>query len=176
MTNGARSAIATLSTASSPATARAAGLRETTRATRQATLTAAAIAVITHQGQPMSTVSATAIGQWYVALEAAFNGAATRLVEQSENEQGVVLTYSVKVSSYIHPSTGMGIALKGQPVTQWYFHRPISELFRVWFRHGFLLDGIEEPVLAQEDVRPGSTAGVFVAVPPILAARMRLPG
>ena len=109
-------------------------------------------------------------------LHPAFNGAATRLVEQSENEQGVVLTYSVKVSSYIHPSTGMGIALKGQPVTQWYFHRPISDLFRVWFRHGFLLDGIEEPVLAQDDVRPGSTAAVFVEVPPILAARMRLPG
>jgi ubiquinone/menaquinone biosynthesis C-methylase UbiE len=112
----------------------------------------------------------------FSTLHPAFNGAATtRLVEQFENEHGVVRTYSVKVSSYIHPSTGMGVAIEGQPVAHWYFDRPISELFRPWFRHGFLLDGIEEPVLAQEDVRPGSTAGVFVEVPPILAARMRLP-
>jgi ubiquinone/menaquinone biosynthesis C-methylase UbiE len=111
----------------------------------------------------------------FSTLHPAFNNAATRLVEQSENENGVVRTYSVKVSRYIHPSTGMGVAIEGQPVAQWYFHRPIGELFRVWFRHGFLLDGIEEPVLAQADIRPGSTASVFVEVPPILAARMRLP-
>jgi hypothetical protein len=116
-----------------------------------------------------------AAGSCFSELHPAFNGAATRIVEQSENEHGVVRTYAVKVSSYIHPSTGMGVAIEGQPVVQWYFHRPISELFRVWFRHGFVLDGIEEPVLAQEDVRPASTAGVFVEVPPILAARMRLP-
>jgi ubiquinone/menaquinone biosynthesis C-methylase UbiE len=111
----------------------------------------------------------------FSTLHPAFNGAATRLVEQSENEHGVVRTYSIKVSSYINPSTGMGVAVEGQPVAQWYFHRPIGALFRVWFRHGFVLDGIEEPVLAQEDVQPGSTAGVFVEVPPILAARMQLP-
>jgi hypothetical protein len=99
-------------------------------------------------------------------LHPAFNGAAARIVEQSENERRVVRTYSIKVSSYIHPSTGLGVAIEGQPVVQWYFHCPISELFGVWFRHGFVLDGIEEPVLAQKDVRPGSTAGVFVEVPP----------
>jgi hypothetical protein len=67
----------------------------------------------------------------------------------------------------------MGVALEGQPVVQWYFHRPISELFRLWFAHGFVLDGIGEPVLAPESVRPKSTSGVFVEVPPILVARMR---
>src|ERR671931_789900 len=68
MTNGATTAITAPSTASSAATARAAGLRETTRAERQTTVTAAAIVVITHHGQPMSTVRATATGRWYVAL------------------------------------------------------------------------------------------------------------
>jgi ubiquinone/menaquinone biosynthesis C-methylase UbiE len=109
-------------------------------------------------------------------LHPAFNGTATRIVEQSENEAGIVRTYSLKVSSYIRPSTGMGVALEGQPVVQWYFHRPMSELFRVWFSHGFVLDGVEEPVLAPDDVRAGSTVGVFIEVPPILVARMRLPG
>jgi len=110
----------------------------------------------------------------FSVLHPAFNSTATRMVEQSENDEGLVRTYSVKVSSYIRPSTAKGVALAGQPVVQWYFHRPISELFRLWFAHGFVLDGIGEPVLAPENVRPGSTSGVFVEVPPILVARMRL--
>jgi ubiquinone/menaquinone biosynthesis C-methylase UbiE len=110
----------------------------------------------------------------FSVLHPAFNSTATRMVEQFENEDGVVRIYSVKVSSYIHPSVGKGVALEGQPVVQWYFHRPIGELFRPWFEHGFVLDGIGEPVLEPEDVLPRSTARVFVEVPPILVARMRL--
>jgi hypothetical protein len=67
----------------------------------------------------------------------------------------------------------MGVALEGQPVVQWYFHRPLSELLQSWFRHHFVLDGIEEPVLPPDAVPPGSTSAVFTEVPPILVARMR---
>jgi 2-polyprenyl-3-methyl-5-hydroxy-6-metoxy-1,4-benzoquinol methylase len=110
----------------------------------------------------------------FSTLHPAFNSTATRMIEQFENEEGLVRTYSVKVSSYISPSIGKGVALEGQPVVQWYFHRPISALFDVWFAHGFVLDGMGEPVLARGSVRPKSTSGVFVDVPPILVARMRL--
>jgi ubiquinone/menaquinone biosynthesis C-methylase UbiE len=106
-------------------------------------------------------------------LHPAFNSTATRMVEQFENEDGVVRTYSVKVSTYIRPTAGKGVALEGQPVVQWYFHRPISELFRPWFAHGFVLDGIGEPVLPRDSVQPKSTSAVFVEVPPILVVRMR---
>ena len=106
-------------------------------------------------------------------LHPAFNGEATRVVEQADDERGVVRTHSVKVSRYIRPSTQLGVAIEGQPVVQWYFHRPLSGLLRSWFRHGFVVDGIEEPVLAPDDVPPGSTSAVFTEVPPILVARMR---
>src|SRR6266540_1572411 len=59
ITNGATTAITAASIARSPATARATGLRETTSAETPATTTPHAIAVITHHGQPTSTVSAT---------------------------------------------------------------------------------------------------------------------
>ena len=128
--------------------------------------------------EPMVAVSARLLGNGgrfvFSTLHPAFNSTATRMVEQFENDDGVVRTYSVKVSSYIRPSAGKGVALEGQPVVQWYFHRPISELFRLWFAHGFVLDGVGEPVLPPGNVRPGSTVGVFVEVPPILVARMRL--
>jgi 2-polyprenyl-3-methyl-5-hydroxy-6-metoxy-1,4-benzoquinol methylase len=109
----------------------------------------------------------------FSTVHPAFNGEATRVLEQSEDERGVVRTYSVKVSRYIRPSTQLGVALEGQPVVQWYFHRPLTDLLQSWFRHGFVLDGIEEPVLAPDAVPPGSTSAVFSEVPPILVARMR---
>ena len=73
----------------------------------------------------------------FSTVHPAFNGEATRVVEQSEDERGVVRTYSVKVSRYIRPSTQLGVALEGQPVVQWYFHCPLSELLQSWFRARF---------------------------------------
>jgi ubiquinone/menaquinone biosynthesis C-methylase UbiE len=111
----------------------------------------------------------------FSTVHPAFNGGnATRMIEQFENEEGIHRVYSVKVSGYITPRVGKGVAIEGQPVTQWYFDRPISQLFGACFRHGFVLDGMEEPVLSPEDARPGSTTAVFVEVPPVLVARMRL--
>jgi 2-polyprenyl-3-methyl-5-hydroxy-6-metoxy-1,4-benzoquinol methylase len=127
--------------------------------------------------EPMIAASSTLLrrdGRFvFSILHPAFNGEATRVLEQSEDERGVVRTYAVKVSRYIRPSTQLGVAIEGQPVVQWYFHRPLSELLQNWFGHGFVLDGIEEPVLAPDAVPPGSTSTVFTEAPPILVARMR---
>jgi len=111
----------------------------------------------------------------FSTLHPAFNsGNATRIIEQFEDKDGIHRVHSVKVSAYITPRVGKGVAIEGQPLTQWYFDRPISQLFGACFRHGFVLDGMEEPVLSPEDVGPGSTTAVFVEVPPVLVARMRL--
>jgi len=112
----------------------------------------------------------------FSTLHPAFNSAdVTRVVEQSEDETGVVRTYSVRVSGYITPMTGRGVALEGQPVRQWYFHRPMSAIFDLCFRHGFVLDGIEEPVLDAEGIEPASTSMIFTEIPGVLVARMRRP-
>ena len=106
----------------------------------------------------------------------AFNtGDSTRVVERSEDATGVIRTYSVKVSRYNTPLTSKGVALEGQPVTQWYFDRSISELFVTFFRHGLVLDGIEEPVLSPDGVRPGDERMIFTELPGVLVARLRVP-
>jgi hypothetical protein len=71
----------------------------------------------------------------------------------------------------------MGEGVPGQPESQHYFHRPISMLFNTCFRHGLVLDGIEEPTLPEEldnsNASPLSWLRIR-SVPPIMVARMRL--
>jgi SAM-dependent methyltransferase len=128
--------------------------------------------------EPMAEGAATLVkpgGRFvFSTVHPAFNGNETvRMVEQSEDERGVIRRYSVKVSRYIRPSTAKGVALEGQPVTQWYFHRPMKDLIAPFLDHGFVLDGLDEPVLSPDQVRQDSTSAVFVEVPPVLVARMR---
>jgi 2-polyprenyl-3-methyl-5-hydroxy-6-metoxy-1,4-benzoquinol methylase len=110
----------------------------------------------------------------FSTVHPAFNGNDTvRMVEEYEDDQGVGRRYSVKVSSYIRPQAAKGVALEDQPVVQWYFHRPMKDLFAAFFDRGYVLDGFDEPVLAPEDIPPRSTSPVFVEVPPVVVARMR---
>ncbi|HEY1332170.1 MAG TPA: class I SAM-dependent methyltransferase [Actinomycetota bacterium] len=111
----------------------------------------------------------------FSVMHPAFNGrSAVRTVELWDDETGVVRAHSVKVSAYARPAPTIGVALEGQPAPQWYFHRPIGLLFDPWFRQGFVLDGLEEPVFGADDVRPGSTDAVFAEVPAVMVGRMRL--
>jgi ubiquinone/menaquinone biosynthesis C-methylase UbiE len=103
-------------------------------------------------------------------LHPAFNsGDAIRVTEESEDPDGtIVRRYSIKRSLYISPSTGKGVALEDQPVTQWYFHRPLQAIVAPFFRHGWLLDGLEEPVLEPPAV-------LFDEIPGVLVLRFRRP-
>jgi len=99
-------------------------------------------------------------------------GDSTRVVEQSENGSGVIRTYSVKVSLYHTPLTSKGVALEGQPITQWSFDR--SELFSAFFRHGLVIDGLEEPVLDRDGIDPRDERMIFTELPGVLVARLRV--
>jgi 2-polyprenyl-3-methyl-5-hydroxy-6-metoxy-1,4-benzoquinol methylase len=107
-------------------------------------------------------------------MHPAFGGSAVRrIVEQWDDGGGVQRAHALRISRYISTRVGKGVAVEGQPVPQWYFDRSISELVGAFLRHGFVLDGIDEPVLAPDDVDPRSPSAVFVEVPPVLVARMR---
>jgi SAM-dependent methyltransferase len=98
-----------------------------------------------------------------------------RFAEMYEEGPGrhVILT-GVKVSSYLSPSARKTEGIVGQPEPQFFFHRPISQLFQHGFDAGFVVDGFEEPGFA-----PAATpkAGVkwndMPEIPPILVVRMR---
>jgi SAM-dependent methyltransferase len=93
--------------------------------------------------------------------------------EQDDLEGRVRDRYFVKVSDYLLESTLTGVAMADQPESQYYFHRPISTVFRSFFEAGFALDGFEEPSF--KDIKSTRVFdNVFRNIPPALVCRMRL--
>lgn len=101
-------------------------------------------------------------------------------VEEATVNGEIVVTYSVKVTKYLHSSPQKGVAMIGQPASQYYFDRPLHMLFDACFRAGMVLDGLEEP--AFNHPQDGSKVGNMVVnwvyyreIPPVLVARLRIP-
>jgi len=114
----------------------------------------------------------------FSVMHPAFNSGETRLVgEQFEKDGEMVTKFGVTVTDYAKPFAYRGLGIVGQPVPQHYFHRPINLLFNTCFKHGFVLDGIEEPTFPEDaelkSRLPISWANIR-SIPPALVARMRL--
>lgn len=112
----------------------------------------------------------------FSVLHPCFNSTGCNLMVEEEYKNGeFVLVYSVKVSKYIQPMTAEGIGIIGQPIPQYYFHRPMSVLFNTCFAAGFVLDGLEEPVFCEATERKRSISWEnYKEIPPVLVARLRL--
>jgi ubiquinone/menaquinone biosynthesis C-methylase UbiE len=107
-------------------------------------------------------------------LHPAFNsGDAVPTTELVYRDGDVQQVHSVKVSSYAKPSVDKGIAIPGQPVEHWYFHRSISDIFRAFFDHGWVLDALEEPLVDPERESAGSPGYVYTEIPGVLVVRFR---
>lgn len=97
-----------------------------------------------------------------------FNIGKHTLVTESGDRDGRAYSESfIKVDSYISPSYKMGEAILHQPVAQYYFHRPISAIFKVAFENGFILDGFEEPILENKQ------EAWYREIPLVMICRMR---
>jgi 2-polyprenyl-3-methyl-5-hydroxy-6-metoxy-1,4-benzoquinol methylase len=108
-------------------------------------------------------------------LHPCFNSGLVKLgMEQHDIGGELVVDYFVRMSRSIEPLTTTGLAILGQPVPQYYFHRPISMLFSAFFAESFALDGIEEPVFERKADATRLFDMVFEKIPPALVARMRL--
>ncbi len=107
----------------------------------------------------------------------ALNNASTIHVAEEMDDDGEIKTiYSVKVSRYLTPYQGRGLAVRGQPQPQVYFERPLRYYLNLGFQNGFVLDGFEERAFppGHPQKNPLSWGGNFSEIPPVLAARMRL--
>jgi SAM-dependent methyltransferase len=109
----------------------------------------------------------------FSTLHPAFNSGDVRPSVELDLEGSVTEAYSVKVASYSRSSSGKGVAIRGQPVEQWYFHRPLGMILDPFFEHGFVLDGLDEPLLDPEEETPGTPTYVYTQLPGVLVARMR---
>ena len=95
-------------------------------------------------------------------------------MEQEDRDGEIVERWSVSVTRYIEPHAHKGLAMRGQPLAQHYFHRPLSALLGVFFDAGFVLDGLREPVFP-EDTPERNRFGwlMFNDIPPVLSVRLR---
>jgi hypothetical protein len=101
------------------------------------------------------------------------------VAELQDRDGDVVTSYAVKISHYITPYVARGVAIVGQPKPQLYFHRPLEGLLGTAFATGFYLDGLEErafPADHPAGSNPLSWGSNFSEIPPVLVARLRLPG
>ncbi|MFO8061051.1 MAG: methyltransferase domain-containing protein [Bacillota bacterium] len=96
-----------------------------------------------------------------------------RTIYEEEDLDGQIVGRSwVQITHYITPRTHPGSAIPGEPVPSRYFHRPLSALLGLFFRRGFVLDGLCEPTFAEGD----DGRFEWVEIPPALICRVRRPG
>lgn len=117
-------------------------------------------------------------GGWFIfsVMHPCFNSSgADKIIEEQYSDGEIITRRAIKVSTYITPASSKGLGVIGQPVPQYYFHRPLSVLLKPCFRSGFVLDRLEEPVFDPQ-VQGGRSFswGNFKEIPPVLTVRLRL--
>jgi ubiquinone/menaquinone biosynthesis C-methylase UbiE len=112
----------------------------------------------------------------FSVMHPCFNNPKIKMGMEEEDREGEIVTeYYVRISKYIDIAPRKGLAIIGQPVPQYYFHRSLNVLFNTCFHAGFVIDGLEEPVFGQNETgtRRFSWAN-FTDIPPVLVVRMCL--
>lgn len=112
----------------------------------------------------------------FSVMHPCFNGKHSNfLVEAGDDGTNFVSRYFLKLSGYLTPFTERGIALRGQPEPQLYFHRPLHELLRPFLRAGFVLDALEEVAFPADHQREkvASWSGNYSEFPPVLIGRLQ---
>jgi 2-polyprenyl-3-methyl-5-hydroxy-6-metoxy-1,4-benzoquinol methylase len=108
-------------------------------------------------------------------LHPCFNsGHSVQVMEQHDIGGELVQEYFVKVARYSQAAITKGLAMVGQPVPQYYFHRPLEVLLQPFFSAGFVLDGLVEPSFGGKVERTNLWSRVYQEIPPALVARLRL--
>jgi 2-polyprenyl-3-methyl-5-hydroxy-6-metoxy-1,4-benzoquinol methylase len=111
----------------------------------------------------------------FATMHPCFNSNHPAFTAESREENGVETeTFALRLDRYLTPRSYQGLAMFGQPVPHFYFHRPLQELLGEAFRAGLVLDGLLEPRI------PASLAGArwsswfnYHEFPPVLVARVR---
>lgn len=113
----------------------------------------------------------------FSTMHPCFNGLhVTFQTETADDGKNMTTRFFLKLSAYLTAFTAFGIALRGQPEPQPYFHRPLQELLAPFLSAGFVLDALEEAAFAPTN-RPDkltSWSGNYAEFPPALLARLRL--
>ena len=115
----------------------------------------------------------------FSVLHPVFNSDGTRnTLEREFTSSGVEERFAVWVPDYLKTRAYLGIGILGQPRPHRYFHRPISQLLRVFLKAGFVLSAFEEPRFPEEAYSKAKSplSSVFWReFPLVLVVRLDLP-
>ena len=115
----------------------------------------------------------------FSVLHPAFNSDGTRnTLEREFTSSGVEERFAVWVPDYLKTRAYLGIGILDQPRPHRYFHRPISQLLRVFLKAGFVLSAFEEPRFPEEAYSKAKSplSSVFWReFPLVLVVRLDLP-
>jgi 2-polyprenyl-3-methyl-5-hydroxy-6-metoxy-1,4-benzoquinol methylase len=131
--------------------------------------------------EPLITASATLLnsaGHFTCSvLHPCFNsGLVKHGMERHDIGGELVEEYFVKTSRYSQPMTIKGLAIIGQPASQYYFHRPLADLFQHFFSAGFVLDRLAEPTFGERANPQKVFDMAYQEIPPALVVRWKLRG
>ena len=109
----------------------------------------------------------------FTIMHPCFNHAGSHLfVEEEPIEDGFRVVAGVCVTRYMSDFFSKGIGIRGQPVPQYYFHRPLHTLLEPFLAQGLAITGlIEKSFTGQPDVRPTPSWDHVPEIPPILGVR-----
>lgn len=83
-----------------------------------------------------------------------FQTPTTKTFDAEVNELGEMLQPPrISISNYVLETSYTDIAIKGQPVAHFMFHRPLHYYMNICFKFGFVLDGFIEPYFRANDER-----------------------
>ncbi len=112
----------------------------------------------------------------FSVMHPCFNGLhATHVAEGYDDGHHYTTRYGLRLSRYLTPFTAEGIAIRGQPQPQPYFHRPLGDLLMPFLSAGFVLDALEEAAFppGHQPEKQTSWSGNYSEFPPVLIARLR---
>jgi SAM-dependent methyltransferase len=97
------------------------------------------------------------------------------VAEMMDRDGTLVETRALKLTGYLESRSYRGLAMPGQPVAHYYFHRPLEELLGHAFRAGLVLDGLLEPRLPADEASARWSSWLnYHEFPPCLVARLRV--
>jgi hypothetical protein len=83
----------------------------------------------------------------------------------------IVSEHRIQISKYLEPEPMESIGIQGQPVPHLVFHRPLSYYMNVFFKCGFVLNGLEEPSFHKDGLEQGKFD--WYEIPPAVIFRFR---
>jgi 2-polyprenyl-3-methyl-5-hydroxy-6-metoxy-1,4-benzoquinol methylase len=108
-------------------------------------------------------------------LHPCFNSGENTLThEQCDLSGKIKSNYSIKISNYLTEKSYLGVGMKEQPESQYYFHRSTSTILSYLFKRGFVLDAFEEPSFKTIENSENIFQNVYKNIPPVLICRLRM--